>query len=327
MRGDTAAMIRAGHERARRNLHDTWALRRSQPLVTLGLSGLPPTVGAVVRPVNRGSSTVSGRFARVIHRLSTAGGAPSAGRSTRRRIERAVLAVEPGEDQPAADQVGGGHDVGVGDPPGDRPVRLDGERLDLGLDDDVGQPRRTEQGDERRRRPVIPARLAGRRLEAVGVEPVGDDEQAVRVPVDGPRLVVDERREAGGPRPARAFEAQLRAAQAASGRPRRAGRGRRGRRRPRTGRRRPGRSRCRPIASAPAGRPGRRSSRCAARRSRGRRAARSGAGGLAASPCRRPRRCRRSAIGATVALARIRRVPGGTGKTAVDRPAAAQTTG
>ena len=52
-----------------------------------------------------------------------------------------------------------------------------------------------------------------RDLEAVGVEPVGDDQQPVGVPVQRPRLVVDERREARRPGAARALEAQLGAAQ------------------------------------------------------------------------------------------------------------------
>ena len=60
--------------------------------------------------------------------------------------------------------------------------------------------------------------VAGRRLEAVGVEPVGDDEQAGRVPVERPRLVVDERREPGGPGAARTLEPQLGPAQRRPGR-------------------------------------------------------------------------------------------------------------
>src|SRR6188508_3083233 len=71
-RGDTAAMIPAGHERARRNLHGTWALRRSQPLVSLGLSGL----GRMVRPPTgtgqSGSSTESQRIYGIGGELSTA---------------------------------------------------------------------------------------------------------------------------------------------------------------------------------------------------------------------------------------------------------------
>ena len=52
-----------------------------------------------------------------------------------------------------------------------------------------------------------------RGLEPVGVEPVGDDQQAGRVPEEAARLVVDERGEAGRPRAARSLEAQLGAAQ------------------------------------------------------------------------------------------------------------------
>src|SRR3954466_3382606 len=70
--GNTAAMIRGGHEKARRNLRDTWALRRSQPLVTLGLSGLPaPYLG----PRRRSMSVVHEHLpgAEVVHRPSTEG--------------------------------------------------------------------------------------------------------------------------------------------------------------------------------------------------------------------------------------------------------------
>lgn len=42
---------------------------------------------------------------------------------------------------------------------------------------------------------------------------VGDDKQAFGVPVEGPRIVEDRRREPPRPRPARALEPELRAAQ------------------------------------------------------------------------------------------------------------------
>ena len=95
-------MIRAGHERARRNLPDTWALRRSQPLVTLGPSGLRATVG----PPRTGS--IGGRPPTLdrIGGLST--GCPHSRRRparpsdasrpsprARRRIERADLPAKP----------------------------------------------------------------------------------------------------------------------------------------------------------------------------------------------------------------------------------------
>ena len=192
MRGDTAAMIRAGHERARRNLHDTWALRRSQPLVSLGPSGLPPTVRRRRGPGQSASSTVWRRIAPVIHRPSTVGRdrgsvARSGRRPTRRRIERGDLAAEPGQHQPAADQLGRGHHLGMGDPPGDRPVGLDGERLDLGLDE-----RRARAAASRAaRRSASPSDAPSAaspvaRLEAVGVEPVGDDEQPGACPSGAP---------------------------------------------------------------------------------------------------------------------------------------------
>ena len=75
IRGDTAAMIPAGHERARRNLHDTWALRRSQPLVSLGPSGL----GRMVRGRGAaGQSDSSTESPDRLGRLSTA--RPQSGR-------------------------------------------------------------------------------------------------------------------------------------------------------------------------------------------------------------------------------------------------------
>src|SRR5829696_628853 len=93
--GDTAAMIRAGHERARRNLHDTWALRRSQPLVTFGLSGLARTVGGIGRPVNPihppDLRDLPG-CPRCVH--MTTGARPSVGRTAGRRVERADLPIE-----------------------------------------------------------------------------------------------------------------------------------------------------------------------------------------------------------------------------------------
>src|SRR4249919_2917418 len=124
-RGDTAAMIRAGHERARRNLHDTWALRRSQPLVTLGLSGLVLTVGAGVPSRQSASSTVCAASAEVIHSPSTGRAAgPLAGGPSGRRIEGCDLAAEAGQHQPATDQVGTDDDLGVGQPPGHGAVRF-----------------------------------------------------------------------------------------------------------------------------------------------------------------------------------------------------------
>ena len=92
-------------------------------------------------------------------------------------------------------------------------VGLDRERLDLGLDDDVGEPRRPEERDDRRRRAVLPAQLAGRGVEAERVEPVAHDEQALGVPVEAARLVADRRGEAGRPGAARSLEPELRPAQ------------------------------------------------------------------------------------------------------------------
>ena len=115
-----------GQQKARRNLPDTWALMRSPPLVSLGPSGLGSTVGARRHHWQWGSSTeirsIGGSYPPSVHRSGVAPG---------RRIDRTDLAVEPGEHESATDEFGGGHHVRVGDAPGDRPVRLDGERLQL----------------------------------------------------------------------------------------------------------------------------------------------------------------------------------------------------
>ena len=58
-----------------------------------------------------------------------------------RGVQDIGLAVKAREDQPAADQLRGRDDVRVGDAPGDLPVRLHGERLDLGLEEHVGETR------------------------------------------------------------------------------------------------------------------------------------------------------------------------------------------
>ena len=46
-----------------------------------------------------------------------------------------------GQHEPAADHRRLDDDVRVRDPPGDRPVGLDGERLQLGLQEHVPEPR------------------------------------------------------------------------------------------------------------------------------------------------------------------------------------------
>src|SRR6185312_3316437 len=47
--GPRSGRDRRGNQRARRNLPDTWALMRSPPLVSLGPSGLPHTLGPRAR--------------------------------------------------------------------------------------------------------------------------------------------------------------------------------------------------------------------------------------------------------------------------------------
>ena len=71
----------AGHGKARRNLHDTWALMRSPPLVSFGPSGLPSTLRARRRHGQPWSSTNVGGSCRVIHRPSTRRATCSVGRA------------------------------------------------------------------------------------------------------------------------------------------------------------------------------------------------------------------------------------------------------
>ena len=90
-------------------------------------------------------------FARIVHermQLSTgyppprrpaAGG--SAGAPPGERIDRPHLAVEAREHEPTAHELGLRDHVGVGDAPGDLAVPLEREGLDLGLGEDVRQPR------------------------------------------------------------------------------------------------------------------------------------------------------------------------------------------
>src|SRR5260221_4444945 len=147
----------------------------------------------------------------VCHGRSTPGrgAAPSARRAACRRIEHVGLAHVAGEDEATADERRLGDHVGVGDPPGNRAVGLDRERLDLGLDHDVPEPRRREDREDRRRRAMTPAERAAPAVEAVGVESVLDDELPGRVQQDRGRLIVQGRREAGGPRAGRAIDPEL----------------------------------------------------------------------------------------------------------------------
>ena len=229
-------------------------------------------------------------------------------RSPGRRIERADAGRRSRQDQPAADQLRRGDDVGVGDPPGHVAVRLDRERLELGLDQDVPEPRRAEDRDQRRRRAMGPAQHAGARLEAVrrGSRTSTTSRPAVSQRMRR-RLVEDRRGEADRPGARRAVDPQLRPAQRVRGR-RTTERPEvdRGCRRPRTGRRPPRPVRCRPSASGRAGRPDR-----TTRRGRG------SVGGSPGADARQPtapldrRLGWSSAIGATVRVRRaIRSVAG-----------------
>ena len=183
-------MIPAGHERARRNLHGTWALRRSQPLVSLGISGLGRMVGPWPWPVNPGHPRNRAEIARFADQLSTTrpqraarlaqSARPVAGSSaltwpsklvTTRRPPTRSAAVTTSEWATRQATVPSASMANVS--------TSDATRTWSSL----GDPSRRQ---DRRRRAMVPAFLPGRGLEAVGVEPVGDDQETRRVPVDAP---------------------------------------------------------------------------------------------------------------------------------------------
>ena len=74
--GDHGGDDSAGHERARRNLPDTWALMRSPPLVSLDPSGLVRTVRCAATPWQGDLSTSSAATLPVIHSVATPDGRP-----------------------------------------------------------------------------------------------------------------------------------------------------------------------------------------------------------------------------------------------------------
>src|SRR5439155_9860417 len=99
------------------------------------------------------------------------------------------------------------------DPPADGPVGLERERLDLCLDQEVRESRGAEDRDQRRGRPVRPAKRAGPALEAVRVEAVLDDEQPRIIPDEARGLIVDRRGEADSPGSGRPVDPELGAAE------------------------------------------------------------------------------------------------------------------
>ena len=205
-------MIRAGHERARRNLPDTWALRRSRPLVSLDPSGLRATIGGTADAGQRVRPPDPPIVAWVIHRPSTIGRThpvdrPVAGSSALRCPSKPVRTSRPPTSSAAVTTsewatrqatVPSGSMANVSS--------SDWTRTWARRDD-------AEQPDQRRRRAVLPANIPAGHLEPERVEAVGDDEQAGRIPVDRAWGIVDERRKAGGPGATRTFEPQLGAAQ------------------------------------------------------------------------------------------------------------------
>ena len=243
-------------------------------------------------------------------------------------IEGVDLAVVAGQDEAAADQLGRGHHVRVGDPPGDRPVRLDRERLELGLDEDVRQPRRAEQREDRGRRTMFPggAHRCRSRVRTCGTRSSPRAGRRVSQTIArGSSEIVEANRAVHDA--ARALDAQFGATErlGSAGDVRSRGRCTRAADLGRARRRRPLAAAAPPPASAQAARVGdRRVARFAAHAPGGPRSADrlAGPGGpapaLRAAPRRSGRRSRSRASGVS---------PGGTGKTAVGSPAAAQTTG
>jgi len=195
-----------------------------------------------------------------------------------------------------------------------RPVRWRTSPARIG----PGRARGATTRTTRRSGSVVPGRLSTGDVQPEGVEAVRDDEQPGVIPVDGARFVVDGRREPGRPGAPRTLEPEFGPAQ----------------------RLRVGRDHRPQVHERPAGRgqgehgrslatPGPAPASAQGARIRHHRVvwlsghawpwARVSASTSAAR--------RTSAIGATMASARVRRVAGGTGKTAVGSPAAAHTIG
>src|SRR5450759_5575800 len=117
------------------------------------------------------------------------------------------------QDQAPADQLGVGDDVGVADAPAHLAVLLERKGLDLGLDEDVRQAGRADDGLDRRSGPMRPAKLARPGDQAVGDEPVLHDEQARRIPRGAGGSVEDRGGQARGPCSGRALDTDLGAAE------------------------------------------------------------------------------------------------------------------
>ena len=251
-------MIAAGHERARRNLPDTWALMRSPPLVSLGPSGLGRTVGGrrapdAMGPVHRMRADAPGLSTGRPHRAPvSAAGRPVA------RVERVELAAIAGQDEPPADQLG---------PDTTSECATRQATVPSGSMANVSSSAWTmtwASRDEPSRAmigvagPMVPAGLAGRRRPGRTCGTRSSRRAGPRCRGGRPRgssLIVEAKRAVQAP--ARSLEAQLGAAQRlgvlgdARCRARSAGR------RPRTGRRPQRPARCRPSASGRGGRRGR----------------------------------------------------------------------
>ena len=211
------ATMRTGGSRRRCYTRRAWKGPKEPPR-HVGVDAIAAV--SIVRPLRAGAqrygrrpSAVNGARPRMWRRdrssyppsvHSRVGSVPRAGQSAGRPVdgvERVELAVEPGQHEPAADQLGRGDDVASGRPA--RPTVPSGSSANVSISAWTRtwrQPRRAEQRDDRRRRAVVPAQLAGRRVQAVGVEPVGHDEQSGSCPSRRPRLVEDGRGEPGGPR-------------------------------------------------------------------------------------------------------------------------------
>ena len=189
--------------------------------------GSRPTVGRRHRSrVNAPPTDAGAARHRSIHHPSTGRPLTSAAPLRSWRVEREIRAAVRRERQRAADELRGRDDVAVGDPPADRASRVQRERLDLALDEQVRQPRRAEQRHERRAAAVRPAQLPGAARERVGDEAVADHEERRSCPRAGRRAHRRwARRSARSSRPAGPRRAARRGT-AGRGRPTRGGRGR-----------------------------------------------------------------------------------------------------
>ena len=174
----------AGHERARRNLPDTWALMRSPPLVSLGPSGLGRTVGGATSPdamgaVHRMSPDAPG-YPPAVHTALRGAGGPSAGsRELSCRHSRSARAARRPSPPPTTTSECATRQATV--PSGSMAnVSSSAWTMTWASRDEPSSAMIGVAG------PMLPAGLAGRHVQPERVEPVAHDQQAVACP-SGPR--------------------------------------------------------------------------------------------------------------------------------------------